>query len=385
MKKRSIQILVAIGLLSGGLLACGGGTTPTTTANLSGILFDDLNKNGSRETGENGLKDWTVYIDSNGNGSLDTAEKRVLTTATGGYSFTEIPTGANKIGVQMRLGYSSAAGVATVSSGLKPQIINGTPVASGVYPFQVALVTKADGSQFCGASLVAPRWVLTAAHCFFDKSTQVTFAKDIQVRVNAIDLSATPVQGETIDVAEILNHEQYLQGAAFNNDIALLKLSTAATQGDFIIPARASENQFNAAGTLVKVIGWGKTETGNTSNILLQVPQEIAADAICKEKHNSTDKMICAKTPNGDTLRESCQGDSGGPLFTQALPLRQVGVVSFGSASCKEIETPGVYAKVTEFDAWLGSKSGRAATDATISFNLSSNSTTGGIAVQQAN
>ena len=57
------------------LLALIGCTTPTpppvTTASLSGIVFDDLNKNSAREAGELGLKDWTVYVDTNGNNALD--------------------------------------------------------------------------------------------------------------------------------------------------------------------------------------------------------------------------------------------------------------------------------------------------------------------------
>ncbi len=386
--KKWIAQSVIIALMAGSLAACGGGgSTPGgASASLGGILFDDLNKNNLRDAGEPGLKDWTVYVDANGNSSLDAGEKTAVTGATGAYSFGDVKIGANKIGVQMRLGYSAVHVVPLSSSLIDPKIINGTTVpGKDKFPFQVALVQKADGAQFCGASLVAPRWVLTAAHCFYTDSKQTTFAAAVQVRIGVTDLSTQ--DGETIDVSEIINHPQYLlpAGSGTNNDIALLKLSAPATQGSLIVPARGGDTNLNAAGTAVRVIGWGRTETG-TTNVLREVPQQLSQDALCQSTWNATPQMLCAQTPAGDTtVRESCQGDSGGPLFTDSATPRQVGVVSFGTTSCTDITKPGVYARVTAFDDWLGATTGRTASDLGISFDLSANTSSVGIGVQQSN
>jgi len=54
-------------------------------------------------------------------------------------------------------------------------IVNGVPVEEGQIPWQVFLTrswTDANGDRWvawCGGSLIAPQWVLTAAHCLEDE------------------------------------------------------------------------------------------------------------------------------------------------------------------------------------------------------------------------
>jgi secreted trypsin-like serine protease len=382
MKKFVTQSFIAA-LVAGSLVACGGSTPSTVT--LSGILFDDLNRNNLHEASEPGLKDWTVYLDNNANLVQDAGEASAVTNSSGAYSFSNVTPGSIKIGVHMHLGFNAASVTPLSTGSIDTRIINGTVVpGKEKFPFQVALINKSDGSQFCGGSLIAPHWVLTAAHCFYDKSTQTTFAAAIRVRVGVTDL--TTQEGETLDVSQLINHPDYLKPAGnFNNDIALLKLSGNATQGAVILPAEASETSLNAAGTTVRVIGWGRTESG-TTNVLREVSQQLSQDALCQSTWNATPQMLCAQTPSGDTtVRESCSGDSGGPLFTDSATPRQVGVVSFGTTDCTDITKPGVYARVTFFDAWMGTTTGRTATDVDVSTNVAANTSNVGIGVQESN
>jgi secreted trypsin-like serine protease len=383
MNRFAIQSAI-VALMAGSLVACGGPTP--TTVKLSGVLFDDLNRNNLHEASEPGLKDWTVYLDNNANLVQDAGEASAVTNSSGAYSFSNVTPGSIKIGVHMHLGFNAASVTPLNTGSIDTRIINGTVVpGKEKFPFQVALVNKSDGSQFCGGSLIAPHWVLTAAHCFYDKSTQTTFAAAIRVRIGVTDL--TTADGETIEVSQLINHPDYLKPAGnFNNDIALLKLSNNATQGAVILPAEASETSLNAAGTAVRVIGWGKTETG-TTNVLREVPQQLSQAALCQSTWNATPQMLCAQTPAGDTtVRESCSGDSGGPLFTDSATPRQVGVVSFGTTDCTDITKPGVYARVTFFDAWMGTTTGRTATDVDVSTNVAAGTTPSvGIGVQESN
>jgi hypothetical protein len=60
---------------------------------ISGVVFDDADGDGVREFGEGGLAGRTVYIDGNGNGTLDANERTALTSAAGDYSLADVPAG----------------------------------------------------------------------------------------------------------------------------------------------------------------------------------------------------------------------------------------------------------------------------------------------------
>ena len=55
---------------------------------ISGEVFNDINGNGVKETGDVGLSGWTVFLDANGNGKLDTGELSATTDSSGDFSFT---------------------------------------------------------------------------------------------------------------------------------------------------------------------------------------------------------------------------------------------------------------------------------------------------------
>ena len=69
------------------------------------------------------------------------------------------------------------------------KIVWGTDAQPGSWPWQVLLDTKAfPGPVWCGGSILAPYWVVTAAHCFDNGKDPAAFTltvgKDRLLRVS---------------------------------------------------------------------------------------------------------------------------------------------------------------------------------------------------------
>jgi hypothetical protein len=70
---------------------------PTNDFSISGTVFGDVNGDGVQGPGEAGQPGFTVYVDLNGNGQLDSGEPTATTDANGNYSFTDLTAGNNTV------------------------------------------------------------------------------------------------------------------------------------------------------------------------------------------------------------------------------------------------------------------------------------------------
>jgi beta-glucanase (GH16 family) len=70
-----------------------GTPTPSSRGSVAGIVFNDSNGNGARDSGEAGLANRTVYVDGNWNSVFDTNERRGVTSASGEYLIEDVSTG----------------------------------------------------------------------------------------------------------------------------------------------------------------------------------------------------------------------------------------------------------------------------------------------------
>jgi len=65
----------------------------TQLGSISGIKFNDLNRDALLTPGEPSLAGWTIFIDANNNGTLEATEPTTVTNANGGYAFTNLTPG----------------------------------------------------------------------------------------------------------------------------------------------------------------------------------------------------------------------------------------------------------------------------------------------------
>jgi secreted trypsin-like serine protease len=243
----------------------------------------------------------------------------------------------------------------------------GGQAASRPYPHMAEL--RSGGDYICGASLVAPDKILTAAHCV--DGTPASELSFVLGRPTRSDTS----QGEEIPASAVTVHPQYDSGTqAF--DVAVVTLSRPSTEGSPIALADpVADRGLWEPGDDVRVIGWG-TRAGfdvlgvTITDDLQEVDVPVVADADCDRNYalmGGIDErtMVCAGNLHG--TEDSCQGDSGGPLMGLGAggTLRQVGVVSWGFG-CGYPTQYGVYSRVGDalLGDWIRSRIGTQATAA---------------------
>lgn len=294
--------------------------------------------------------------------------------------------GSNGLNTMKSYVLSARERATVIDADTATRIYGGRAAQQGAWPAQVSLhsAQKMDGSQdgkfnsqFCGGSLIARQWVLSAAHCLVDENDRPVSPDSVLVRSSSINLD----EGDFRKVARVIIHQEY-SGLNFENDIALLQLAQPVTEASGPVGAIPvlGRGQPVPQGPSV-VIGWGMMEEGKFPSNLMETDIDIVSNATCNQGMRELSKrelgsflyslgisnrvpeeklveafntvadnlgdplsnnMICAGIASG--ARTSCSGDSGGPLMVrqQDGSWLQVGIVSWGRRSQETTDPCGI-------------------------------------------
>jgi secreted trypsin-like serine protease len=211
---------------------------------------------------------------------------------------------------------------------------------------------------FCGGTLVAANWVLTAAHCLYGTAAA---ERKVSVGLHRFNYSASDAAeaGATLRVAAYHAHPAY-DATSLANDLALLRFAGPVPAGVAARPVTLDDGggggNHTAPGPAF-VIGWGSLDVACKdygSPLLREVAAPLLAPKRCASAEGSKSfdgsKQLCAGDRESGKWHEVGCGDSGGPLLVRGAdgtPV-QVGIVSWGYG-----DAPDVYTKVAAYRSWI--------------------------------
>ena len=251
----------------------------------------------------------------------------------------------------LMFGLAVAAPVFAADGEIQPQVVGGTPVPNGDFPFVASLGDVRSGAtayrrHFCGASLIDRDSVLTAAHC-----VRGTPKWPLRVVVGRTVLSDGG--GQARRVARISIHPKFNGFTSLTYDAAVLTLKNPVKSIAPIRLSGAAQNSLERPGRLVTIAGWGNTikqpprgSNGDSYPDRMRVARvPIVSDLKARRAYGPVyvgALMVAA----GKVGKDACNGDSGGPMFARMAGKRyQIGITSFGKG-CATRGYPGSFTEV---------------------------------------
>jgi len=250
-------------------------------------------------------------------------------------------------------GTCGAMGSNVSADGPGSQIVNGENAPRCAWKWQIGLKDPGSNRPFCGGMLIAPEWVLTAAHCVDGPAFEV-------VAGDWIWSLPGPFTKQRKKTVQVISHPGY-DDSSMANDLALVKLDSPMKDtgcvGSVCLP---EAGQDVPPGTKCWITGFGTLRSGGKQpQILQQAEVTTMSNEKCVKDYAYTssqidETMMCAqgRSESGHII-DGCQGDSGGPLVCEVDGrFTLYGATSWGFG-CARWNYPGVWARVHHSLDWI--------------------------------
>ncbi|XP_022162710.1 uncharacterized protein LOC111028389 isoform X2 [Myzus persicae] len=175
--------------------------------------------------------------------------------------------------------------------GYKEAMVGTAPWNAGIYRL------KKENSNYdliCGGSIIAPNLVISVAHCFWKRgmlSKTISINDDnlYKIAVGKYHKNLTTIDDvftRIINVEMIyLNENYYGPTGSYTNDIAVIVLANTISLSNYVAPVCIDwnhiYNEHNEAHG--KIVGWGKTEKGTLSPVLLETSLPYIDQETCQK------------------------------------------------------------------------------------------------------